>query len=201
MIKNIISDIGNVLYEFDTNGFLLKYIDEDDRDSFFKNTFGDKNWNLMDKGEMSFEDSRKYFIDKCPKYKDVLNKLFDSFLTLCLNKHHNNISLLKEYKDRGYNIYYLSNMPSETFEALRKETDFFDNTCVGGVVSAHINMIKPNRDIYEYFLNKFNLNGCDCLFIDDNIKNVNAASEVGINAAELKRIDDMHTILKEILNK
>ena len=58
-------------------------------------------------------------------------------------------------------------------------------------------MAKPNRDIYEYFLNKFNLNGSDCLFIDDNINNVNAAIKVGINAVELKNIDYMHTVLEE----
>lgn len=197
MIKNIISDIGNVLYAFSTANFINKYVDENDRDEFLLNTFGSKNWFLMDKGDVSFEDSRKHFISVCPKYEEAINKLFDSSLTLCLDKHHNNINLLKEYKNKGFNIYYLSNMPSETFEVLRKETDFFDNTCVGGVISAHIKMAKPNRDIYEYLLKKFNLNGSDCLFIDDNINNVNAAINVGINAAELKKIDYMHTVLEK----
>lgn len=201
MIKNIISDVGNVLYEFSTGSILNEYVDESDRKEFFDNTFGSKNWSLMDKGEISFEDSRKYFIDKCPKYKELINKIFDTSLTLCLNKHHNNINLLKEYKDKGFCIYYLSNMPSETFEVLRKETDFFDNTCIGGIISAHIKMIKPNRDIYEYFLSKFNLNANECIFIDDNADNVKTAIDIGINAFQLKKIDDMHTILKEILHK
>ncbi|MBW5409346.1 HAD family phosphatase, partial [Brachyspira hampsonii] len=30
MIKNIISDIGNVLYEFSVNEFMNKYIDSED---------------------------------------------------------------------------------------------------------------------------------------------------------------------------
>lgn len=90
-------------------------------------------------------------------------------------------------------------MPSETFEALRKETDFFDDTCIGGVVSAHIKMIKPNKDIYEYFLNKFDLKADECLFIDDNINNVNAALDIGIKAVQLKKIDDMKDILQNML--
>ncbi|ACN83879.1 HAD-IA family hydrolase [Brachyspira hyodysenteriae] len=199
MIKNIVSDIGNVLYEFNVNEFMNKYIDEEDREKFFQNSFSNKNWHLMDKGDLDFNDARKLFIDMNPKYQKIIDELFDTSLTLCLNKNHNNISLLKEYKNKGYDIYYLSNMPSETFEALRKETDFFDDTCIGGVVSAHIKMIKPNKDIYEYFLNKFDLKADECLFIDDNINNVNAALDIGIKAVQLKKIDDMKDILQNML--
>ena len=199
MIKNIVSDIGNVLYEFSVNDFINKYIANEDREIFLQNSFLNENWNLMDKGDLAFNDARKLFIEMNPKYKKVIDDLFDSALTLCLNKNHNNIYLLKEYKNKGYDIYYLSNMPSETFEVLRKETDFFDNTCIGGVVSAHIKMIKPNKDIFEYFLNKFSLKANECLFIDDNINNVNSALELGINAVQLKKIDDMKNILKDML--
>lgn len=199
MIKNIVSDIGNVLYEFNVNEFMNKYIDEEDREKFFQNSFSNENWHLMDKGDLAFNDARKLFIDMNPKYQKIIDELFDTSLTLCLNKNHNNISLLKEYKNKGYDIYYLSNMPSETFEVLRKETDFFDDTCIGGVVSAHIKMIKPNKDIYEYFLNKFDLKADECLFIDDNINNVNAALDIGIKAVQLKKIDDMKDILQNML--
>ena len=199
MIKNIVSDIGNVLYEFSVNDFINKYIANEDREIFLQNSFLNENWNLMDKGDLAFNDARKLFIEMNPKYKKVIDDLFDSALTLCLNKNHNNIYLLKEYKNKGYDIYYLSNMPSETFEVLRKETDFFDNICIGGVVSAHIKMIKPNKDIFEYFLNKFSLKANECLFIDDNINNVNSALELGINAVQLKKIDDMKNILKDML--
>ena len=199
MIKNIVSYVGNVLYEFNANKFMDKYIDEEDREKFLKNSFLNENWHLMDKGDLAFNDARKLFIKMNPKYENIINSIFDTSLTLCLDKNHNNISLLKEYKTKGYNIYYLSNMPSETFEVLRKETDFFDDTCIGGVVSAHIKMIKPNRDIYEYFLNKFNLKPDECLFIDDNINNIKTALEMGINAVQLKNIDDMKDILRDML--
>ncbi|WP_300711963.1 HAD-IA family hydrolase [uncultured Brachyspira sp.] len=201
MIKNIISDIGNVLYQFDVKGFIDKNIDDEDKKQFLENTFENKNWHLMDKGDLAFEDARKLFIKTNTKYEKIINDLFDSALTLCLNKNKNNISLLEEYKNKGYDIYYLSNMPSETFEKLIKETDFFNDVCIGGVVSAHINMIKPNKDIYEYFLKKFDLKAEECLFIDDNINNVNTAIEIGINAVQLKKIDDMKIILKDILKK
>ena len=35
MIKNIISDIGNVLFKFDTTGFINKNIETEDKEKFF----------------------------------------------------------------------------------------------------------------------------------------------------------------------
>ena len=100
MIKNIISDIGNVLFEFDTSGFIDKNIEAEDKEKFFDSVFASDNWRLLDKGDLSFEDGRNYFLSVFPKYKDILNKLFDSSLILCLNMHHNNINILKEYKEK-----------------------------------------------------------------------------------------------------
>ena len=199
MIKNIISDIGNVLFEFDTAGFIDKNIEDRDKDNFFNLIFGSDNWQLMDKGDLSFEGARDYFISVFPKYKDILNKLFDSSLTLCLNMNHNNINILKEYKEKGYNIYYLSNMSVETFECINRKTDFFEETCIGGVVSAYEKMIKPNEDIYKLLLNRFGLKGEECLFIDDNLNNVNTAIKLGINSCQLKNMNDMAFELERIL--
>ena len=200
MIKNIISDIGNVLFEFDTSGFIDKNIETEDKEKFFDLVFASNNWRLLDKGDLAFEDARNYFISVYPKYKDILNKLFDSSLTLCLNMHHNNINILKEYKEkRGYNIYYLSNMTVETFKCLREKTDFFDKTCIGGIVSAYEKMIKPNEEIYKLLLNRFNLKAEECLFIDDNLDNVNAAIKLGINSFQLKNMNDMSFELKNII--
>lgn len=162
-------------------------------------TFGSDNWRLLDKGDLYFEDGRNYFISVYPKYKDILNKLFDSSLTLCLNMHHNNINILKEYKERGYNIYYLSNMTVETFKCLREKTDFFEKTCIGGIVSAYEKIIKPSEEIYKLLLNRFDLRAEECLFIDDNLDNVNAAIKLGINSFQLKNMNDMSFELKNII--
>ena len=199
MIKNIISDIGNVLFEFDTEGFIDKNIEEEDKEKFFDLIFGSDNWQLMDKGDLSFENAREYFLSVYPKYKNILNKLFDSSLTLCLNMNNNNINILKEYKEKGYNIYYLSNMSVETFRCINKNTDFFEKTCIGGIVSAYEKMIKPSEEIYKLLLNRFNLKARECLFIDDNLNNVNSALKLGFNSFQLKNMNDMRFELEKIL--
>ena len=198
MIKNIISDIGNVLFKFDVIDFLYKHTDKvDDVNEFLDNTIRDKNWSLMDKGDLSFNDAKNYFLNACPKYKFILKQIFDSYLTDVLSMHHN-IEILKEYKLKGYNIYYLSNMPIETFNAIRKKTDFFDNICSGGIISADVKIIKPTKAIYELLLKRYKLNTKECLFIDDNLDNVVSAEKIGIKSIHLKNIDDLSLELKNI---
>ena len=197
MIKNIISDIGNVLFKFDIASYLYKHSDNVDVDEFLSKTVGDKNWSLMDKGDLSFNDAKNYFLSVCPKYKFILKQIFDSYLGDVLSIHHN-IEILKEYKLKGYNIYYLSNMPVETFDVIRKKTDFFDATCLGGIISADVKIIKPSKAIYELLLKRYKLNVKECLFIDDNLDNVVSAQNIGIKSIHLKNIDDLSLELKNI---
>ena len=60
-------------------------------------------------------------------------------------------------------------------------------------------MIKPNEEIYKLLLNRFNLKAEECLFIDDNLDNVNAAIKLGINSFQLKNMNDMNFELKNII--
>ena len=60
-------------------------------------------------------------------------------------------------------------------------------------------MIKPNEKIYKLLLNRFNLKSEECLFIDDNLDNVNAAIKLGINSFQLKNMNDMSFELKNII--
>ena len=51
----------------------------------------------------------------------------------------------------------------------------------GLVFSGPIGLSKPNAEIFEYLLEKYNLNASDTVFIDDNEKNLAGARNVGIN--------------------
>ena len=87
----------------------------------------------------------------------------------------------------------------ENLIAFIEKTDFFDKTCIGGIVSAYEKMIKPNEEIYKLLLNRFNLKAEECLFIDDNLDNVNAAIKLEINSFQLKNMNDMSFELKNII--
>jgi 2-haloacid dehalogenase len=78
------------------------------------------------------------------------------------------------------NIYALTNWSAETFPRALEIFDFlhwFD----GRVVSGEEMTRKPFKEIYDIILNRFNLDVENTIFIDDNLRNINAAKEIRIS--------------------
>ncbi len=89
------------------------------------------------------------------------------------------VSLIHELKQKGYKLYILSNM---TRNFIKNDYKFpILNEFDGIVYSASIKMVKPNSNIYEYLLKKYNLVGSECIYIDDMKTNLTAAVRFGIN--------------------
>lgn len=91
--------------------------------------------------------------------------------------------LLLTLKENGYKIYYLSNVGQYAVEIQRKlnRLDFID-LMHGGVYSFETHWLKPDRRIYKFFLEKYNIDPSHALFLDDKPENIEAAREEGFKA-------------------
>lgn len=65
-------------------------------------------------------------------------------------------------------------------------------------ISADINLVKPNRNFFEYILQDLSIKPDELLFFDDNSENVDSALELGIATIKVNKNTD---ILKEIKNQ
>lgn len=94
-------------------------------------------------------------------------------------------SLISDLKTAGYRLFVLSNMSLEYIEYLRRKEvyNFFDHE----VVSCETHSIKPEKEIYEFLLSRYNLIAAETLFIDDRTENVEAAAILGINPFHFDR--------------
>lgn len=86
------------------------------------------------------------------------------------------ISYINELRGK-YGIYILTNQTTGDFEKILKCR--FIQQAEGIVSSCQCGYLKPEREIYEHLLNKYNLIAEECLFIDDNIWNITAARKLG----------------------
>lgn len=90
---------------------------------------------------------------------------------------------LRAQRDAGADlrIYFLSNMPApyaRVLEKLHAFMDWFD----GGVFSADVKFVKPDREIYELLAVRHGLAPEQTVFIDDSASNVEAARAFGWHA-------------------
>lgn len=67
------------------------------------------------------------------------------------------------------------------------------------IISAKINKIKPNKDFYEYILDKYNIKNNELLFIDDNIENINTAASININTIKVNKDTDILLSIKKYM--
>lgn len=88
--------------------------------------------------------------------------------------------VMKDLKDRGYQLYCLTNWSHETFPIVKKVHARLFELFDGIVVSGEEKMVKPNPEIYNLLLGRYNLNASESVFIDDRQRNVDGANQVGI---------------------
>ena len=87
-------------------------------------------------------------------------------------------SLIEDLKGAGYRLFVLSNMSKDYIEFLRKLSVF--QHFEGEIISCEVNLIKPEKEIYQLLLDTYNLDPEQTMFIDDRAENVEAAATLGI---------------------
>jgi FMN phosphatase YigB (HAD superfamily) len=91
------------------------------------------------------------------------------------------LSFVNERKAAGDNVYILSNWDSASFELLKRICPDIFSMFDGIMISGKVGLAKPDTRIYQKFLETFNLDPADTVFIDDQIDNIRAAEMVGIH--------------------
>lgn len=191
MIKNIIFDIGGVMFNDSTQNKsnLLK----EDTTILCKKVYG-KSFNDCMLGNQEVSNYIETFKDDIDydKIKYILSKanLNESFPLI-----KDNFDYISKLKDKGYNLYILSNIARETYEYVN-DTININNTFIGGVYSYQEKLLKPDKKIYELIINRYNLNKEETMFFDDKQKNVDAACEFGIKGILFKTIKDIEDNIK-----
>ena len=95
-------------------------------------------------------------------------------------------TLVEQLKQRGYCVYYLSNIPEDVLDLLMHRD--FEGLFDGGVASCEVKINKPDPRIYQALLDKYHLRADECIFIDDRAENLVAASALGFGIYEMHNV-------------
>lgn len=187
MIKNIIFDIGNVILNFNIKEVLQKFTSNKIEQKFIlKNIINSPEWlgnALIDTGYISREDAIEIVKDRTNHCNDKLIVDFWKNYNDFAQVNTKVLNLIQKLKDNNYKIYLLSNINSHTYNHI-KDNKLFN--LVDGYVFSYIeHQVKPYVGIYNTLLERYKLIPQECLFIDDNIKNIKTANELGIQGKKV----------------
>lgn len=180
MIKNIIFDIGNVLMPFGYRPFFESFgYDEETVERLSKATAQSPDWNELDRGVLSYEAVLRRFVENDSQLEEIIQRVFADLHGI-LGVYDYTESWIKQLKEAGYGVYYLSNFFQKADEDCKDLMGFLELTD-GGILSYKDKVTKPDRQIYELLLERFGLKAEECVFLDDTKKNIDGARAVGIH--------------------
>ena len=198
MIKTIIFDIGKVLMDYDFEAFIKKiYPNREIAEGVTSALFGDGRWDEVDRGVLSDCELRASFVNAAPQWKKeilyVYEHIGDGFYPMSYAK-----DWICELKERGFQVLYLSNYSTHAMASNWKVLDFLP-LMDGGVFSCDAKMLKPDREIYEWICQKYNLVPSECVFFDDKKENVYAAAAYGMYAIQFTDYEQAKQSLENLL--
>lgn len=180
MYKNIIFDMGNVIVDFSPDYVLAQFTTDIHLINRLKNAiFFTDIWNETDRGTRDQDDVYQYAIATLP---DVDHSLIAAIIMEWYKHKTENkrmLEIAQELKAKGYRLFLCSNA-AKSFYLYEQYIDTF-RLMDGKLISSDVQLVKPERAYFEYFLNKYKLKAAECFFIDDSIANIKGAFACGID--------------------
>ena len=183
MIKNYIFDFGNVLAQFYPDKLTAPFVSDGELKRFISEIVFDRiYWDKLDAGTITDDEVRAGIRSRVSEELcDLACKVYDNWIN-SLTPVENMSQLIYDIHKTDKKLFLLSNISvgfANGYKNAKWIKELFD--CFDGLVfSGMINKVKPNREIFEYLLEKYQLKADECLFIDDTLKNIDASKSIGM---------------------
>lgn len=199
-VKNVIFDFGGVLLDWNPRYLYREYFADEREMEYFLAEVCTGEWNLRLDGGRSFDEAVATLQQQWPRYREPIAMFRDGWERMLKDEIPASVALLRELKAAGYGIYGLTNWSAETIGFAYRRFDFF-RLFDGIVVSGEEKVVKPERRIYEILLARYALRPEECVFIDDNQANIDAATQLGIRTVLFDDADSVRSRLAPLLSR
>lgn len=200
MIKTVIFDVGNVLTVFGWKDFIRSFgYSEEICKRVGDATIESPYWKEYDRGVMKNDDIVNLFVSLDKGVEEEIRETMADFRGI-LKPADYAVSWIKDLKNRGLQVLFLSNFSQRAFDECRDALGFLDYVD-GGIFSYTVKLIKPDPEIYRCILDRYDLDPSECVFIDDLTENVSAAADLGMHTIHFTDKDLASFELNMLLSK
>ena len=189
----IIFDVGNVLYGWDPDSFLIRQIADDDARLKFIEDIDLYGWHETLDGGRSFDAAAAELSAKFPAYAALISAWGDRFGETISDPVPGMHPIVEELDARRVPLFAITNFSADFWKPFHARERAFFGRFRDIVVSGEEKMLKPDPALYYRALDRFGLKPGEALFVDDREINVKGALAVGMaahlftDAADLRR--------------
>ncbi|GAB3912145.1 HAD family hydrolase [Mucilaginibacter boryungensis] len=195
--KAIIFDLGMVLIDWNPHHLYRKLFDDEEQMKYFLANITTMDWNEEQDMGRSLQEGTDILINQYPEHEANIRAYYTRWDEMLGGIIEGTAAIFNQLKASGkYKLYALSNWSAETFDIARQRyvvLNQFDGIVISGVEKVR----KPFPEFYHILLNRYQLKPSECLFIDDNYRNVAAAEELGIPSIHFVGPDELLVELKK----
>ncbi len=177
----VIFDLGGVLIDWDPRHLYRKLIDDDGEMERFLATVCTRDWNERQDAGRSFAEAVAELSARHPDQAHLIEAYWRRWPEMIAGAMDDSVAILRELKAGGLRLLALSNWSAETWPHARDRFEFltwFDGLVLSGLEGVN----KPQPEIYDLLLERFQVRAEGALFIDDVEANVEAARRRGLPA-------------------
>lgn len=181
--ETIIWDLGGVLIDWNPKYvFSDAYFGSAEKSKYFFENICTSDWNEEQDAGRSIVEGTQALITVYPEWEQQIRDYYGRWTDMLGGPISETVTIFKNLKEsKRYKQYALTNWQANLFDIALVRYNFlqwFD----GRVVSGEEKTRKPFPEFYHRLLERYDVNPATALFIDDNLRNVNAAESLGIRS-------------------
>jgi 2-haloacid dehalogenase len=179
-ISAVVFDVGNVLYGWDPDAFLVRQVADDDARLRLIEDVDIYGWHETLDGGRPYAEAAAELSEKFPEYAQVIAAWSDRFGETISGPVPGVHEIVEALDANGVPLYAITNFSADFWPPfVEKERAFFARF-QGIIVSGEVKLLKPDPAIYYLALDRFRLRPDEALLVDDRAINVEGALAVGM---------------------
>jgi len=185
-INTLVFDLGGVLIDWNPEYLYNKIIPDEKERRWFLSTICTPDWNEQQDEGRSLKEATEHLVGKYPEHEASIRAYYDRWKEMLGGPIHETVEIFRQLKfHTSLKLYALTNWSAETFPVALELYEFlhwFD----GRLVSGEEKIRKPFPEIYRLLIDRFAIEPAKAIYVDDNIRNVLPARELGFHGIHFR---------------
>ena len=194
----VVFDLGGVLIDWNPRYLYRRLFDGDEAAmERFLTEVCNHDWNLAQDAGRPTAEACALLVAQHPAQKELIEAYYSRWIEMLGGPIDGTVDILCALKEKGTPLYALTNWSAETFPHALERYDFL-RWFRGTVVSGTEKLVKPDPRIYHLLIERFAIDPAEAVYIDDNKRNAEVASELGLHGIHFTSPNALRAELEKV---
>ena len=190
-------DIGNVLIEWDPKHLYAGlFPGRPEAMAWFLDHICTAAWNLEQDGGRTWTEGVGALVAIYPEWRAEIEAYDKRWAVMIPRIIDGSVAVLDELKRAGTPVYAITNFSVEKYRESAERFPFFA-WFDGVIVSGDERLLKPHGPIFALLCERYGLDPAACLFVDDNVANVEGAIAAGLAAVPFTTPENLRLAFRQ----